>query len=115
MNNKQKILDLISISKCPLSAKDILESISWIDKTTVYRNLEKLLSWEKLIEDFSISWEKLYSLKENHHHHFVCDICKKTENIWCFLDIEIDKLQNKFNFKVKNHVLVLSWICKDCI
>ena len=115
VKNIDKILEIISSCDCPFSASKILEKLDWdINKTTVYRNIEKLLKEEKILEDFSVSWEKLYSIKENHHHHFVCNICNKTENIWCFMNSEIQKLENKFNFKVKNHSLVLNWVCGKC-
>ena len=115
MKNIDKILKIISSSNCWFSVSNILEKLDWkINKTTVYRNIEKLFKEEEILEDFSASWEKIYSIKEKHHHHFVCDICNKTENIWCFLKPEIQKLQNKFNFKVKNHSLVLNWICDEC-
>jgi len=109
MKNIDKISEIISSCSCWFSVSKILEKLDWkINKTAVYRDIEKLLSQEKIIEDFSVSWEKVYSIKEKHHHHFVCDICNKSEDIWCFLKPEIIKLENKFNFKVKNHSLVLN-------
>jgi hypothetical protein len=46
-------------------SKNILEKLEWkTNKTTVYRNIEKLLEQEKIIEDFSKTWEKIYSKKE---------------------------------------------------
>ena len=116
MNNKQKILEIITSKSCPISAKDIL-NIIWTDinKTTVYRNIEKLLNTWIILEDFGKNWEKIYSLKQTHHHHFICDICEKKENIWCFINFEIEDLENKFWFKVKNHSFVLNWICKKCL
>jgi Fur family zinc uptake transcriptional regulator len=116
MKNKEKILDIINSKSCWITAK----WISWlllepIDKTTIYRNIEKLLNDWIILEDFSKSWEKLYSIKEKHHHHFICNECNKTENIWCFMNSEIKWLEDKFWFKVNNHSFVLNWICKNCI
>lgn len=115
MTNKYKILDIISQDNCWISAKWIFEFF-WnsIDKTTIYRNLDKLLVDWDIIEDFSKSWEKKYSLKKNHHHHFVCDICNRQVNIWCFVDKEIKILENQFWFNVKNHSFILNWVCEDC-
>ncbi len=115
MNNKQKILEIITSKTCPISTKEIL-NIIWTDinKTTVYRNIEKLLNTWILLEDFWKNWEKIYSFKQTHHHHFICDVCGKKENIWCFINSEIENLENKFWFKVKNHSFVLNWICKEC-
>lgn len=115
MKNIEKILNIISSCNCWFTAKNILNKLNWeINKTTVYRNIEKLLnSWE-IIEDYSANWEKIYSKKENHHHHFICNTCWETENIWCFINNDIDDLESKFWFKVSNHSLVLNWICKRC-
>lgn len=115
MKNKDKILDIINSNSCWITAKWIW-IIFWntIDKTTIYRNVDKLLIDWIVLEDFSKSWEKLYSIKEKHHHHFVCDNCNKTENIWCFMNSEIERLENQFWFKVKNHSFVLNWVCREC-
>jgi Fe2+ or Zn2+ uptake regulation protein len=116
MRNKDKILNIINWSSCWITVKWILETL-WktINKTTIYRNLDTLLLDWIILEDFSKSWEKLYSIKEKHHHHFICDNCNKTENIGCFMNNEIQRLEKQFWFKVKNHSLVLNWVCKNCI
>ena len=115
MKNIDKILEIISSCDCGYTVKDIMDKLNWkINKTTVYRNIEKLqISWI-IIENYSSNWEKIYSKKENHHHHFICNICNNNINIWCFVDKEIIKLEDKFWFKVNNHSLTLSWICNEC-
>jgi len=114
MSNKEKIIKIVSKNSCGMNAKNILEKIWNIDKTTVYRNLEKLvISWE-FIEDFSSNWEKRYSIKNNHHHHFICDNCSKKINIWCFLDEKIKELEENFNISINNHSFLLSWLCEGC-
>jgi len=114
MKNKEKIKKIISENSCGITAKNILVKIWKIDKTTVYRNLEKLLtSWE-ILEQFSVSGEKTYSFKENHHHHFICDKCLKKINIWCILDEKIKEFEKTFNIVVNNHSFLLSWFCEEC-
>ena len=116
MKNIDKIYEIISNCNCPITVSQILKKLdSKINKTTVYRNIEKLLTDSRIIEDFSISWEKIYSKKENHHHHFTCNICRDTQNIWCFMDKQISDLEYRFNFRVKNHSFVLNWVCKKCL
>lgn len=114
MRNKDKIINLIWKTSCWITAKNIFENLENIDKTTVYRNLEKLSKSGDILEEFSKTWEKVYSLQDNHHHHFVCDICAETTNIGCFFDEGIKNLENDFWFIVKNHSFVLSWVCKKC-
>ncbi len=114
MKNKDKIIEIIWKYNCGVSAKNIFENLENIDKTTVYRNLEKLSKAWDVLEEFSKSWEKIYSLKEWHHHHFVCDICGETTNIGCFFDDRIKALEQDFWFRVTNHSFVLSGVCKKC-
>ena len=56
MKNKDKILNIIHDYHCGVTAKQIFEKLSEdLDKTTVYRNVEKLLTECKIIEDFNKS------------------------------------------------------------
>ena len=115
MKNIDKILEIISSCDCWFTVKSILDKLKWeINKTTVYRNIEKLLNTWIIIENYSSSWEKIYSKKENHHHHFICNKCGENINIGCFLEKDIIKLEEKFWFNVENHSLTLSWICNEC-
>jgi Fe2+ or Zn2+ uptake regulation protein len=76
MKNKDKILNIIEKSHCGITATEIFEKLSKeINKTTVYRNLEKLSLEGKINEEFDSNGEKKYSHKDHHHHHFVCNDC----------------------------------------
>lgn len=115
MTNKEKIINIISKNNCGISVKNILKNIGNIDKTTIYRNLEKLVaSWE-VLEDFLNNWEKIYSIKKTHHHHFICEKCGDKINIWCILEKQIKIFEKQFNFKIKNHSFLLSWLCEKCL
>ncbi len=115
MKNKDKIINILKKETCWISVITILNQIENINKTTIYRNLDKLiLSW-KILAEFSKNWEKLYSIKENHHHHFICDICNKKINIWCTLEDYIKNIESTFNLKINNHSFTLNWICNNCI
>ena len=115
MNNKEKIVNIVSVTDCWITAKKIWEQMWEVNKTTIYRNLDKLVDLWEFIEDFSNSWEKIYSIKKNHHHHFICDNCSETINIWCILNEEIKKYEKQFNFKINNHSFLLSWLCEKCL
>jgi Fe2+ or Zn2+ uptake regulation protein len=53
MKNKDKILNIIHDYHCGVTAKQIFEKLSEdLDKSTVYRNVEKLLIESEIIEDF---------------------------------------------------------------
>jgi Fe2+ or Zn2+ uptake regulation protein len=56
MKNIDKIYEIISNCSCPITVSDILKRLNVeVNKTTVYRNIENLLSDSKIIEDFSPS------------------------------------------------------------
>jgi len=115
MKNKDKILNIVGKSECGISAKQVFDKVSWdMDKTTVYRNLEKLsLEW-KINEDFSSNGERQYSNKDHHHHHFVCNDCWNQRDIGCFLSQELQKLEKKEKISITNHSFVLNGHCGDC-
>jgi Fur family ferric uptake transcriptional regulator len=76
MKNIDKILITVENSHCGITATEIYEKLSdQMDKTTVYRNLEKLSREGKINEEFDTKGEKKYSDKDHHHHHFVCNDC----------------------------------------
>lgn len=115
MKNKDKILEIISHSHCGISATDIFESLeNQMDKTTVYRNVEKMAKNGEILEQFDHNWEKKYASKHHHHHHFVCNECGKKINIWCFFSDELKKLETKENITIVNHSLLLQGVCGEC-
>jgi Fe2+ or Zn2+ uptake regulation protein len=86
------------------------------NKTTIYRNLEKLES-EGLIQKVLLSdqkqyWEKIQSDQFNQHFHFhlICNLCKKIE---CR---ELSKvLDLGFNdFQIQKTDFNLFGLCQNC-
>lgn len=115
MKNKDKILKIIEDYSCWITTKQIFETLAWtLDKTTVYRNVEKLLTECKIIEDFNKTWEKIYSLEIHHHHHFTCNNCEKKKNIWCFFEKELQRLEKEQNIIITNHSFLLNGLCDEC-
>jgi Fur family transcriptional regulator, ferric uptake regulator len=91
------------------------------NKTTLYRQLEKL-SEEKSIENVSIlpgikHYEKTETL--GHHHHLVCEQCKKIEHVHSDqLELSMqqmeDSLKREFHFSFLSHSLSFFGLCKNC-
>jgi len=87
-----------------------------VNKTTIYRNLNALLAENKITElDFG-EGKKRYELNKNHHHHLICNICKKIE---CFeikqdLHEQETEISKNTDFKITSHMLEFFGICKDC-
>lgn len=115
MKNKDKILEIIQEYCCGITATQVFETLKWqVDKTTVYRNIEKLLIESEIIEDFNINWEKIYSIKTDHHHNFTCNECWMSKNIWCFFDEELNRIAKEQNITIQNHSFSLKGLCESC-
>lgn len=87
------------------------------NKTTVYRQLDILVQIG-LIQEINFSdRSKRYELfPADHHHHLVCQNCKKVEDI--NLDNDLDKQEKKIwktsHFKVLQHSLEFFGLCNRC-
>jgi Fe2+ or Zn2+ uptake regulation protein len=80
------ILALITQSTNPIDFNDIASSLSHENlspnKTTIYRNLEKLEAdgaiKKVLLSDQKQYWEKAQT-NAHYHFHLICNLCKKIE------------------------------------
>ena len=87
-----------------------------VNKTTVYRNLNTLLVENKITElDFG-EGKKRYELNKKHHHHLVCNQCKKIECFEITQDLRQQEAEITKNteFKITSHVLEFFGVCKGC-
>ena len=102
-------------------AEELIEMIKKkplnVSRATAYRTLDILCKSNILKK---IKFNENYSRYEltvdtPHHDHLVCVKCKK---IIEFKDDEIEKLQrkicNQYNFKQKDHKLMIFGICGEC-
>jgi Fur family ferric uptake transcriptional regulator len=113
------ILGVLKTSRRPISAAKLLSAAQKkapsLNKTTVYRTLEKLVK-DKTVEAImlqeGILHYELRSHDENHHHHFVCSRCSKIYCInGCLSDLGV--LLPK-GFSLESHELTLRGVCKSC-
>ena len=85
---------------------------------TVYRILDELKELGILIQVPSGDRQLYYMLcrlPEEHHHHFVCRECKKTEEVeYCNFDEVSRFIEKKLNGKVENHSLHIEGLCAQC-
>lgn len=119
---RKHLMDIFGDNQSPLSIEDMKKHLTkkgWNgDTVTLYRQVQTLLK-EDLIEISDIPGRKRrYENKKDHHHHFVCLKCKKTqciekESIEKEIFTIIEKIQSKGVY-VKNHSFSLSGICKQC-
>lgn len=97
-----------------------------IGMMTVYRTLDLLVKWG-IVHKFDFSEGKArYELIDHpeglgHHHHLICQKCKKIINYTDFIDEEyslIQKLEKRLaknhNFKINNHIIEFYGVCDSC-
>ena len=105
----------------PLSANDLIAEFQKqnlkVNKTTIYRELDFLLS-ENIIKQIQFGeGQKRYELEDfKHHHHLICLNCRKVEDIELKVDLEKEEARflKQNGFKVINHSLEFFGYCKDC-
>ena len=105
---KEKILDILEKNHL-MSIEEIHKKISKADYSTIYRNVKKLLSEEKILKRVFDKNTTLYEInsKKNQHGHFLCNICKKIEKI----DMPKDKKLSSYEIQE----YLLTGLCKECL
>lgn len=97
-----------------LSAPDILGELEKngiiVNKTSVYRALEKLTT-DNLICKQTVAGETLvYELREAHHDHLVCEKCGKITKVPCLTNPP----QDVGGFQVHHHHTTFFGLCHTC-
>jgi len=124
------IVDVLGTTTQHLSAEEIYfrvhKAYPNIGLTTVYRTLD-------LLEEMSIvtklqfgDGRNRYELMENpkkpgHHHHLVCNACKRIVEYDDFVDEEVKlvrkvekELSRKYGFQITGHVIQFHGVCTSC-
>ena len=110
----KKIVRLLTKVNSPIDVNFLVEKLK-VNKTTVYRQIEKLLSVGVLTEvDFG-DGKKRYELKSlGHHHHLICQKCGKLEDINFDENLLMSEVGKHSKFEVKSHNLEFFGICVGC-
>ncbi len=109
------VFDLISGSKLPVDANFLIEKLK-VNKTTVYRQVDKLIRDNKITEVELGDGKKRYELKDlRHHHHLVCNDCGKIEDVELDEKIILKELSKKSDFKIERHSFEFFGLCVNCI
>lgn len=117
---REIILEILSKKKRPLSAVEISKlaqkKIPTINKTTIYRTLERLEKEHTIVRVTVKAEIAYYELVDAHeeHQHFVCDKC---ENVYCVeapLKISIEDLDMPQGFVIRERELLLRGLCSKC-
>lgn len=119
---KRRIIEIIFRSKKPISIPEIIEKLDIgkiaYNKSSVYREINKLLSEELIIEIDLLEGKKRYELNNHIHHHHA--LCTKCGSVICveipnnLVEVE-DKLFKQKGFKVSKHILEFFGHCEKCL
>jgi len=113
---RKEILNVINKAKKPLNAKIIKKRlISQPDFSTIYRALD-FLERQKFVYSVSFTGVKYYFTSKKGNGHFL--VCKKCREILEFKDCVAESLQEriqqKYNYKISEHVLYFEGLCSKC-
>jgi Fe2+ or Zn2+ uptake regulation protein len=109
------VLDLISGANLPVDANYLIDKLK-VNKTTVYRQIDKLIQDNKIIEVELGDGKKRYEPKDlKHHHHLVCNKCGRLEDIKLDEKWIIKEVSKKTDFKVERHSLEFFGTCVNCV
>ena len=118
---KQLLLSILKESDRPLSINEIYTQLVYqlpkIAKSTIYRNIDSLLS-QNLIDKYHLNDnEVFYKIKANSHEHkhiVICDDCKKVFDLpECPIHVIEDAMEEE-GFIIKDHQIQINGICRTC-
>ncbi|NTU72876.1 transcriptional repressor [Candidatus Roizmanbacteria bacterium] len=117
------MVEFFSSVQSPISVEEILQHLGEIsisaNKTTVYRELEFLLS-QNIIEEVCFhDMKKRYEIAKKHHHHLVCKRCYRVEEVECNnfereLSVVSRRLSQKNHFAYVDHSVEFYGVCDIC-
>lgn len=103
----EEIYDLVKTS-CPE-----------IGLATVYRTLQLLekmgVTCRMNFDDGCNRYELVHKHEDHQHHHLICKLCGKVEEVEDdLLEALENKIEAKYNFKIKNHSVKFYGYCEKC-
>lgn len=113
-NTDQRIVTILGKISAPVDIKTLVEKIK-VNKTTVYRQIEKLLNNGVVTEVELGDGKKRYELKSlGHHHHIVCNKCGDLEDVELNEDFLLKTVSGKTSYKIESHNLEFFGKCVNC-
>lgn len=120
---RDKIITYFNKSSAPLSANELINKTRkdnlTPNKTTIYRELEKLLN-ENIISEVDLhdGLKRYEFFREANlgHYHLVCNSCGQIEciDIPKALDLMCSYIEETKNFKIEKHSLEFFGLCARC-
>ena len=87
-----------------------------ISLATLYRNLNQLAQNGVIKKIDGLETSSHYDHNIHEHYHFICEKCKRVFDVSSDVAVDVvKKTEQETGFLVKNHDIILSGICKDCL
>ncbi len=120
--NRAAILNVLHAAQGPLAPPDIVQrchaSGRLANKTTVYRELERM-ERAGVVHKVMVSDRKQYFelTERGHHHHFVCRECDQVFDI-ALNDLtllrQVTRIGEQLGFMIQTHAIEFYGRCKKC-
>jgi Fe2+ or Zn2+ uptake regulation protein len=118
---RKSIIRIFLDSGAPLTAFEVMALLQRIkvnvNKSTVYREINFLISQDMLRELHLGDGRKRYEvMKDDHHHHLFCVSCSGVECVELerCLESEEKKISEEKNFRTIKHSLKFLGLCARC-
>jgi Fe2+ or Zn2+ uptake regulation protein len=118
---RRSIIRIFLDSGAPLSAAEVMALLLKVNvkvnKTTVYREIDFLMSQDMLLELHLGDGRKRYEImKDDHHHHLFCVNCSGVECVELerCLEAEEKRISEEKNFRIIKHSVDFYGICAEC-
>jgi len=117
---RQTIVNLLDNSDHPMTARSIHKTLikigSKVNITTVYRELDFLLSQNIIIKVPLLDNELHYEINSGeHHHHLLCQSCGQIQNLVLNSEKKLLEEAHSFSgFEIKRHSLAFFGTCQNC-
>ncbi|QQR60828.1 transcriptional repressor [Candidatus Uhrbacteria bacterium] len=119
--SKLAIREVLSASQKPMAAMELVEALGGrglsVNKTTVYRELEKLLLKGEISEvDFADGQKRYEMTHGDHHHHAVCMSCEAVVELE--IEPQLEQIQSSVakqsGFRIQKHLVEFFGMCGSC-
>ncbi|PIR96932.1 MAG: hypothetical protein COT91_04100 [Candidatus Doudnabacteria bacterium CG10_big_fil_rev_8_21_14_0_10_41_10] len=117
---RRALIKVLVAATAPLTENELRGKLKLLklspNKTTVYRQMKKLLRLNIIQEvDFG-DRKKRYELATNHHHHLVCNNCHKIQDVKFENELKQQEklIERNKKFHVTTHTLEFFGLCAKC-
>lgn len=117
---RQAVVELLARQDCCVTAQEIYDELREAGRpvalASIYRTLDQL-SGDGFLQKIELGAgiTRYEPVREDHHHHLVCDSCGKVE---AFADERLEhalhRVEDQTGYRVATHDVVLRGACSDC-